>query len=55
MEVIMREMTFKTLSEEDRKRNEYLDKINHAPYFRIVLTGMGIVVLFTTLVLLGAF
>ncbi|BAZ14076.1 hypothetical protein NIES4071_59160 [Calothrix sp. NIES-4071] len=51
----MREMNFTTLTEEDRKRNQYLDTINHAPYFRIVLTGMGIVSLFTMLVLLGAF
>lgn len=51
----MREMTFTTLTEEDRKRNEYLDKINHAPYFSIALTGMGVISLFTILVLLGAF
>jgi hypothetical protein len=51
----MRGMTFTTLTEEDRKRNEYLDKINHAPYFSIVLTSMAIVSLFTMLVLLGAF
>ncbi|TWH54152.1 hypothetical protein CAL7102_02163 [Dulcicalothrix desertica PCC 7102] len=36
-------------------RNEYLDKINHAPYFTIVMIGMGIVSLFTMFVLLGAF
>jgi hypothetical protein len=51
----MREISFKPLTEEDRKRNEYLDKINHAPYFRIVLAGMAIVLVFTTAVLLGAF
>ncbi|OKH32631.1 hypothetical protein NIES2101_40580 [Calothrix sp. HK-06] len=54
-EVIMREMSFTTLTEQDRKRNEYLDKTNHAPYFTIVMTGMGIVSLFTMFVLLGAF
>ncbi|BDA69632.1 hypothetical protein CAL7716_037980 [Calothrix sp. PCC 7716] len=51
----MREMSFTTLTEEDRKRNEYLDKMNHAPYFTIVMVGMGIVSLFTLFVLLGAF
>ncbi|GJD20738.1 hypothetical protein RIVM261_056940 [Rivularia sp. IAM M-261] len=54
-EVSMREMSFTTLTEEDRKRNEYLDKMNHAPYFTIVMISMGIVSLFTMFVLLGAF
>lgn len=41
------------LTEEDRKKNQYLDNINHAPYFTIFLVISGIVILFTMAVLLG--
>ncbi|MFH7026069.1 MAG: hypothetical protein ACHBN1_11855 [Heteroscytonema crispum UTEX LB 1556] len=51
----MREMSFRPLTEEERKRNQYLDKINHAPYFTIVLIGMGTLLLFATGALLGSF
>jgi hypothetical protein len=51
----MREMDFKPLTDKDRQRNEYLDKMNHAPYATIVLAAMGICLLFTLSVLLGAF
>jgi hypothetical protein len=51
----MREMSFKPLSEKDRKRNQYLDKINHAPYFTIALIGMVTLLLFAAGALLGAF
>ncbi|MBD2200914.1 MULTISPECIES: hypothetical protein [Calothrix] len=51
----MREMTFKPLTEADRQRNQYLDKINHAPYPTIFLMAMGVFVLFTISVLIGAF
>lgn len=52
---IMREMDFKPLTDKDRQRNEYLDKMNHAPYPTIVLMAMGICLLFTLSVLLGSF
>lgn len=51
----MREMSFKPLTEEDRQRNQYLDKINHAPYPTIVLIAMAICLLFTMGVLIGSF
>ncbi|WP_166507382.1 hypothetical protein [Nostoc sp. 106C] len=51
----MREISFKALTEEDRQRNQYLDKTNHAPYPTIVLIAMGTCLLFTLSVLLGAF
>lgn len=41
------------LTEKDKKRNQYLDQINHAPYFTIFLVIAGIVVLFTMAVLFG--
>ena len=46
---------FTPLAEEDRKRNEYLDRINHAPYFPIFLMVSGVFILFTMLVLIGIF
>ncbi len=46
---------FTPLTEEDRKRNEYLDRINHAPYFIIFMMIAGIFILFTFLVLVGIF
>ncbi|BAY26796.1 hypothetical protein NIES2100_66120 [Calothrix sp. NIES-2100] len=51
----MREMSFKPLTEEDRQKNQYLDKINHAPYPTIVLIAMAMFVLFTIGILMGAF
>jgi hypothetical protein len=51
----MREISFKPLTEQDRLRNQYLDKINHAPYSTIFLIGMGTFLLFTLGALLGAF
>ncbi|MEH2072050.1 MAG: hypothetical protein V7K47_28525 [Nostoc sp.] len=48
-------MTFKPLTEQDRQRNEYLDKINRAPYSTILLIGTLTFLLFTTGALLGAF
>ncbi|MBP0018544.1 MAG: hypothetical protein J7647_13465 [Cyanobacteria bacterium SBLK] len=46
---------FTPLSEADRRHNEYLDRINHAPYFSIFLMVSSAFVLFTTLVLVGIF
>jgi hypothetical protein len=51
----MRNIDFKPLTEEDRKRNEYLDKLNHAPYPTIFLIILGMFLLFTIGVLLSAF
>lgn len=51
----MREMNFKPLTEEDRKRNEYLDNINHAPYFSIFFIIMMMIVLFTVGISIAAF
>ncbi len=51
----MKQTNFKPLTEIDRKRNEYLDSINHAPYFTIVLTIMAIILLFTLGASLAAF
>lgn len=43
----MREMPLISLTDEDRKRNQYLDKANHAPYPMIFLIALGILFLFT--------
>lgn len=51
----MREMQFKPLTEEDRKRNEYLDNINHAPYFSIFLIMMAMILLLTVGISIAAF
>ena len=51
----MKDMHFKPLTDEDRKKNEYLDKINHAPYFTIFMIIAGLFALFTLAVLVGAF
>lgn len=51
----MHDMYFKPLSEEDRKKHQYLEKINHAPYFTISMIVLAMFILFTTAVLLGVF
>ncbi|MDZ7959038.1 MAG: hypothetical protein RMY34_14345 [Aulosira sp. DedQUE10] len=51
----MRDMNFKPLTDEDRKRNKYLDKVNHAPYSSIFLIILGMLLLFTVGALLSAF
>lgn len=51
----MKEMYFKPLTETDRKRNEYLDSINHAPYFTIILVIATMMMLFTLGVSIAAF
>ncbi len=43
------------LTEEDRKKNEYLDKINHEPWPVIFFAGIIFIFLFTILVLIGVF
>ncbi len=52
---IMREMYFKPLSEEDRKKNQYLDNINHAPYFTIFFVIMAMIFLLTVGISIAAF
>ncbi|BAY11130.1 hypothetical protein NIES2098_43070 [Calothrix sp. NIES-2098] len=51
----MREMPLINLTDEERRRNEYLDKVNHAPYPRIFLIALGILFLFTLAFSLTAF
>ena len=51
----MREMYFKPLTEEDRKRNEYLDSMNHAPYFTIFFIMMTMIFLLTVSISIAAF
>lgn len=41
--------------EQDQKVNQYLDKINHAPYALIVLLMLGAFCLFTLAILIGSF
>lgn len=48
-------MRFTPLTDEDRKHNAYLDKINHAPYFTIFLIVGGIFCLLTVATLMAAF
>ncbi|WP_172957486.1 hypothetical protein [Aphanothece sacrum] len=51
----MHDMHFKPLTDKDRKRNQYLEQINHAPYFGIFMVIMVLFLLFTTAVLMGVF
>jgi hypothetical protein len=39
----------------DKKRKQYLDKINHAPYGSIFFLFLGLLVVFTGLVVVGSF
>lgn len=41
--------------EKDTKVNEYLDRINHAPYGLIFLVGFGLFCLFTAVILAASF
>ena len=43
------------LTDEDRKRNEYLDKINHEPWPIIFFVAILFLFLFTTLIIIGVF
>ncbi len=51
----MREMMLTPLTEKDRKNNEYLDHVNHAPYVTIFFTILVMLLVFTMSVSLGAF
>lgn len=51
----MEDMHFKPLTEEDRKKHEYLERINHAPYFTIFMIIAAVFMLFTLAVLVGVF
>ena len=51
----MRNMYFKPLTEEDRKKNEYLDKINREPWPMIFFVLIALISVFTILVLMGTF
>jgi hypothetical protein len=39
----------------DKKKKQYLEKINHAPYPTILVTVLGLLIIFTGLVLVGSF
>jgi Fe2+ transport system protein B len=41
--------------EKDQKVNQYLDSVNHAPYFGLMLGVLGVFCLFTLVILLGIF
>lgn len=41
--------------EKDRKVNEYLNQVNHAPYGTIALVLLVVICLFTSTILLGIF
>lgn len=43
------------LTEEDRQKNEYLDKINREPWPMILFVMIGFISVFTALVLVGVF
>jgi hypothetical protein len=42
-------------NDRDKKKKQYLDKINHAPYATILVAVLGLLILFTGLVLVGSF
>jgi Fe2+ transport system protein B len=39
----------------DQKVNRYLDSINHAPYFGLIIATIGFFCLFTFAIVLGVF
>ncbi len=39
----------------DEKVNQYLDRMNHAPYGTIIILALGLFFLFTFVVLVGVF
>ncbi len=41
--------------EKDQRVNQYLDSVNHAPYFLLTIGILGVFCLFTLVVLLGIF
>ncbi|MBW4550555.1 MAG: hypothetical protein KME35_05520 [Aphanocapsa sp. GSE-SYN-MK-11-07L] len=41
--------------EKDKKVNQYLDRINHAPYGTIFMLTLGLFCLFTVVILIGSF
>ena len=43
------------LTDEDRKRNEYLDKINREPWPMFFFVAILFLLLFTTLIIIGVF
>jgi hypothetical protein len=51
----MDNMFWSSNPDRDKKRKQYLDKINHAPYGSIFLLFLGLLVAFTGLVLVGSF
>ncbi|QXE21766.1 hypothetical protein B6N60_00444 [Richelia sinica FACHB-800] len=48
-------MVFTELTDADRKRNQYLDQINHAPYSAIFFTMLIMLLLVTVSISIGAF
>jgi hypothetical protein len=42
-------------NEQDKKKKQYLNKINHAPYPTILVMVVGLLIIFTGLVLVGSF
>lgn len=53
-ENVMKSMNWKP-DEHDKEANQYLDKINHAPYFTLGLVAICVFCVFTFMVLMGAF
>lgn len=51
----MKSMTWKPDEEHDTKVNNYLEKINHAPYIAIFAAILGAFCGFVLIVLLGVF
>ncbi|AFY36353.1 hypothetical protein Cal7507_6049 [Calothrix sp. PCC 7507] len=51
----MQDMHFTPLTEKDKKRNLYLDRVNHAPYYVIFFALLGVLLIFTIGTLLAAF
>lgn len=43
------------LTDEDRKRNEYLDQINREPWPIFLFVAIILLLLFTTLIIIGVF
>jgi hypothetical protein len=51
----MKSMVWAPDEEHDRKVNQYLEGVNHAPYEMIAASILGFICLFTLFVLVGNF
>lgn len=54
MVTVMKPMTWHP-EEQDEKVNQHLEEVNHAPYGTILFLGIGLLCLFTFIILISIF